>query len=162
MDQVPDRVVEADDRRKHHRSRDRKRGQHERQRERLDQPLAEVEPDAAVLTVGHRVVVKLLAVLSVVLDGVAREDPLPCPEVPEEGEPRRFVHQAAVHLVLHDRHHHHHHHEPADDGGDLRQDWVHGLGSGWRRFDIDAADQAGPQCGVYSRLAETGLGQKRG
>jgi hypothetical protein len=56
--------------------------------------------------------VKFLAVLLVMLDGMAREDSIPGPEIAHPKVPRLLVHQAAVDLMLDQRHQHDEHDEP--------------------------------------------------
>ena len=69
-----------------------------------------------------------LAILSMVLNGMARKNLLPQFEILEERCPRLFVHESAMNLMFNERHQHNHRREPASQRQHLKQHYDSSMG----------------------------------
>ena len=69
-----------------------------------------------------------LAILSMVLNGMARKNLLPKPKVLKKRGPGLFVHKSAMNLMLDERHQNNHRREPSSQRQHLKQHYYSSMG----------------------------------
>lgn len=114
MNLIPDRMVNSYDKHKHSGTHWRKPKKYDCNGKAFNEPFPEIQTYTTIFSLWHRVVVKNLSVLRMVLNGMTRKDLFPQLRIFKEGNLRQFVHKLAMNLMFNQGHQNDHRGKPSD------------------------------------------------
>ena len=113
MNLIPNRMVDTYNEHEHASPYWRKKEQYDRDGQAFDEALPKIQANTSIFSLWHRIIMEHLAVLGMVLNGMARKNLLTQPQIFEERSPRLFVHEPTMNLMLDKRHQNNHRRKPA-------------------------------------------------
>ena len=125
---IPNSMVNTNDEHEHASPYWRKKEQYDRDGQAFDEALPKIQADTSIFSLWHRIIMEHLAVLGMVLNGMARKNLLPKSQIFEERCPRLFVHKPTMNLMLNKGHQNNHRRKPASQRQNLKQHYYSSMG----------------------------------